>query len=32
MLLLPIRVAFDEQHKYVACLNETLIGSNNVAE
>jgi len=25
-------VAFDEQHKYVACLNETLIGSNNVAE
>ena len=25
-------VAFDEQHKYVACLNETLIGSNNIAE
>ena len=25
-------VAFDEKHKYVACLNETLIGSNNVAE
>jgi ribonuclease HI len=25
-------VAFDEQHKYVACLNESLIGSNNVAE
>ena len=25
-------VAFDEQHKYIACMNETLIGPNNVAE
>jgi hypothetical protein len=25
-------VVFDEQHNYVACMNETLIGSNNVAE
>ena len=25
-------VAFDEKHNYVACMNETLIGSNNVAE
>jgi ribonuclease HI len=25
-------VVFDEQHNYVACMNETLIGTNNVAE